>query len=183
MTSAPKCGPWGILCLSFVLAGCAGAGIHLESKGGGPELAAGPTFAVDSAAGDPAARPDPALVAAVTHHLQDHGMVEANGSGARILVEVTYTDRPVRVGDYIVAGDPKAASQDGGWLTAPTRPGLWTSSHARVCSLAVRLSVPATAQELYRVRAEMRAPRQGCGSVAEPLANAALRQIPLPARR
>jgi hypothetical protein len=183
VVKSQKRASWRLLCLSLTLAGCATAGVRVEATGSGPDLKTAPTFALDLGAADSAARADPALAAAVTRDLRNDGMVEADGSNARILVEVAYTDRPVRVGDYVAAANPAAASGGGQWLTAPARTGLWASPHARVCQLAVRMSVPVTGQELYQVRAEIRPPRQGCGSVAERLADAALRQIPLPPRR
>jgi hypothetical protein len=173
---------WGLFCLGLTLTGCATTGVHVEAHGGGPDLKAAPTFALDLGAADSAARADTALAVAVAHRLRNAGMVEAEGSNAAILVEVAYTDRPLRVGDYVAAAGPATVSGRD-WLTAPARTGLWTSPHARVCRLAVRMSAPATGQEVYQVRAEVRSPRQGCGSVAERLADAALRQVPLPPQR
>jgi hypothetical protein len=177
---SPKAAGWGILGLCFALAGCATPSVRVEAQGGGPDFKTAPTFALDLGAADAAARTDPTLAAAVVDRLRSHGMVEDHGEEARILVEVAFTDRPLRVGDFVGAQPAAGVRQ---WLTTPERPGLWTSPHARVCSLAVRMSVPATGVELYRVRAAVRPPRQGCGEVMGRLADAALARIPLPPQR
>jgi hypothetical protein len=165
------------LCLGLALTGCATGGVRVETQGPGPDFKAAPTFALDLGSIEGSAPPDPALAAAVTNRLRSHGMVEAS-AGAQVLVEVAYTDRPMRVGDYLGAQSDRPQ-----WLTTPRSPGLWASPHERLCSLAVRMSVPATGAELYRVRAAVRPPRQGCGAAVQRLADAALSQIPLPPRR
>jgi hypothetical protein len=176
--NSPRRANYGFLCLGVALAGCATQGIRVEAHGGGPDPKAPPSYTLDLGATDAASRADPALAAAVTERLQRRGMVEA--AGGRVLVEVAFTDRPLRVGDYVGV---QAANNGRDWLTTPERPGLFTSPHARLCSLAVRMSVPATGAEIYRVRATVRPPRQGCGTAVRELAAAALDQIPLPPGR
>jgi len=166
-----------LLCVGVALSSCATDRVRVEAKGAAPDLRAHPSFELGLNGADNPSPEDQALAALVEGRLRDNGMISASGSGAQYRVEVIYTERPTYVGDYVASGDLNTRAHDGQWLTPPVRPGFWRSSSAPVCTLAVRLSVPTTGEELYRVRAVVRSPRRSCASMAPELAEAALREM------
>ncbi|MBQ1542568.1 MAG: hypothetical protein V3S45_09310 [Kiloniellales bacterium] len=167
--AAALLGAAGLLC------GCASTKIAADSRGVGPDLSRGASFALTD--GGEAARP---AAQAVAVRLGALGLSPATAAAPpRYLVETGFSARPVAVGAFAaeIASD-KGERPD--WLIQPSK-RWWMSPGAEVCALSVRISEAAGGAEVYRVKAATRAPRSGCGETAEPLAQAALARIPLTA--
>lgn len=148
-----------------LLAACASPGISTDSRGVSPNRAA--SFVLDGGG---------LADAAVEARLRARGMTPvAAGAAADYLVEVSFSARPRSVGAFTGVAAPDAG-QGSPWLVKPSR-RWWMSDKAQICTLAMRVSEPG-AHEVYRAAAWVRAPREGCDTMASALAQAALSEIP-----
>lgn len=150
---------------ALLLAGCVSNKIDVVETGVRPDLA-GRGLAVA-----PAEDGEPGLTAPMTAKLQAAGLPVRDAPGKGYLVEVSYSERPLKVGAY--AGPRPAKDEPGAWVAAPEKRRWWAPGRSQLCTLTARVVDAASGGEAYRVRASAKGRQPDCGKASDGL-NAAV---------
>ncbi|WP_312163678.1 hypothetical protein [Phenylobacterium sp.] len=150
----------------MLLAGCVSNRIDVVETGVRPDLA-GRGLALA-----PAVDGEPDLARPVGARLEAAGLPVREAPGQGYLVEVSYSERPLKVGAY--AGPrPAADAEPAAWVAPPqTRRWWWAPQRVRLCTLSARVVDAASGGEAYRVRASARGRQPDCGEAGETLSAA-----------
>lgn len=156
---------FGVLASLLALSGCASKSVELVERGVRPNLAASASVTV-------AATPDEAAqVGPLIQELRAAGLVAQAQPGAPYLMEVSYSERPVKVGAY--SGPPPAMdAAQSGWIAAPRKPGLLPSLRRQICTMAVRIADVGQSGGAYELRAVKKGRGAGCGDAPATLSQA-----------
>lgn len=149
---------------ALLLAGCVSNKIDVVETGVRPDLAARGLALAPIAEGEPG-RTQP-----LTAKLQAAGLPVREAAGQGYLVEVSYSERPLKVGAY--AGPRPAADEPGAWVAAPEKRQWWAPQRAQLCTLTARVVDAASGGEAYRVRASARGRQPDCGKAEDGLSTA-----------
>ena len=142
----------------LLLAGCASNRIDVLESGARPDLRVrGLALAPDDGAGRP-----------VAAKLQAAGVAVRETPGDGYLVELSYSERPQKVGAY--AGPrPAADAAPDAWVAPPEARPWWAPRSRQLCTLTARVVEPASGTEVYRVRASTKGRAPDCGDASEGL--------------
>lgn len=155
----------------LALSACASKSVDLVEKGVRPDLEAPTTLSV-------AAAPDQAApVLPLVQELREAGLVAQTEAGAPYLLEVGYSERPVKVGAY--SGPPPADEADG-WIAPPRKPQLWPPLQRQICTLSVRITDRTQSDSPYELRASKKGRGAGCGDAAPALSSAITAKLTSP---
>ncbi len=150
---------------ALLLAGCVSNKIDVVETGARPDLA-GRGLALA-----PAVDGEPGLVGPMSAKLQAAGLPVRDAPGQGYLVEVSYSERPLKVGAY--AGPrPAAAAAPAAWVAPPQKRRWWAPQRAQLCTLTARVVDAASGGEAYRVRASARGRQPDCGKATDNLSAA-----------
>lgn len=164
------------LLLSAFAASCATPRVEVTGRGPTPSFH-GPA-AYRLAPGDGRTIPgEDAIRALVQTRLEAGGfrLAPAGGKPA-YMAEISFTDRPGKVGTYVRVVPSKKGEQPD-WLTPPHEKPWWTLGKPGFCTLAIQLFTTNGQGEAYRVLASQKRAKAGCDQTA--LVEAALADIPL----
>jgi hypothetical protein len=149
----------------LLLAGCVSTKVDVVETGVRPDLA-GRGLAVA-----PVADGEPGLTQPMTAKLQAAGLAVREAPGSGYLVEVSYSERPLKVGAY--AGPrPAADAAPAAWVAPPEKRQWWAPQRAQLCTLTARVVDAASGGEAYRVRASARGREPDCSKASENLSTA-----------
>ncbi|MBP6878755.1 MAG: hypothetical protein KBC34_12080 [Phenylobacterium sp.] len=152
--------------LALLVAGCASNKIDVVESGVRPDLRArGLAFAPESQGAGPMAKT-----------LQAEGLAVREAPGEGYLVELSYSERPQKVGAY--AGPrPAADAAPDAWVAAPEKRRWWTPRSRQLCTLTARVLEAASGAEAYRVRASAMGRAPDCGAAEAGLNAAVARRL------
>jgi hypothetical protein len=159
-----------------LLAGCAHPLLDVAATGPGPDKAA-PNYRF-AAEADPDAPLDKPVLPLIEQRLAAKGL-KRQDEGARYVVEVGYTARPLNVGAY-KGPAPADKTKEPDWLAAPGKPRWQVSKPESFCAISLRFVDTRTGAEAYRVHAVQQWKEQDCAAVSPHLLDLALADIPLP---
>ena len=147
---------------ALLLAGCVSNKIDVVESGARPDLAArGLAFAPGGEAGRP-----------IADKLQAAGLAVREAPGDGYLVELSYSERPQKVGAYAGPRPASDAAPDE-WVAPPQKRPWWAPRSRQLCTLTARVVEAGSGTEAYRVRASTQGRAPDCGE-AEAGLNAAV---------
>lgn len=150
---------------ALLLGGCVSSKIDVVESGARPDLRARGVMVAqaDKAATEPA----PPVAA----KLQAAGLPMRDAPGDGYLVELSYSERPSKVGAY-AGPEPASGAAREAWVAPPEKPRWWAPGRGQLCTLTARVIDPASGGEAYRVRASVKGRQPDCGEAAEGLSTA-----------
>jgi hypothetical protein len=163
------------LSLTLLIVGCAHPLVDVASAGAGPDKTGAYRFSLQA---DPDAPTDNAVLPLIEARLAAKGL-ERRDDGARYVVEVGYTSRPLGVGAYAGAA-PADKTTPPDWRAAPGKPRWQVAKPEHLCAVSLRFVEAKTGAEAYRVHAAQQWTDADCAAVAPHLVDLALADIPLP---